>query len=72
LAVSVPDEARLEALRTYKLSLEMGAERETALHVALAKLRSRHPLVTEWEVRSWLVKGLAADTQLEKDRSPTD
>ena len=68
--MSTLDEARLEALKTYKLSLEMGAERETALQVALAKLRSRYPVATEWEVRSWLAKDLAAHRQRTNQDSP--
>ena len=61
--MALPDNASLAALVAYKLTLEMGADRETALGVALAKLRASFPTATEWELRSALAKSLAAGSQ---------
>jgi hypothetical protein len=55
------DDARLAALKVYKLTLDGGADRDTALQVALAKLRAGFPTATEWELRSWLAKALGAE-----------
>jgi hypothetical protein len=67
------DDARQAALKAYKNALDSGAERDAALRVALAKLRASSPMATEWEVRSWLAKALAADRTAPEPhrRSPT-
>jgi hypothetical protein len=59
--MALPDDAPSAALEAYKQALEMGADHETALGVALAKLRASFPIATEWELRSVLVKSLAAE-----------
>jgi hypothetical protein len=59
--MALPGDAPSAALEAYRLTLEMGADRETALGVALAKLRASFPTATEWELRSVLAKSLAAE-----------
>jgi hypothetical protein len=59
--MALRDDASLAALEGYKLTLEMGADRETALGVALAKVRASFPTTTEWELRSVLAKSLGAE-----------
>jgi hypothetical protein len=56
-------DTRQAALKVYKDAIESGASREAAVGVALAKVRATSPTSTEWELRSWLVKALAADRQ---------
>jgi len=55
------DNAGLDALRAFQAALDAGANREVALSVALAKWRAARPSATEWELRGWLVKALAAE-----------
>ena len=47
-------------LAAYGQALRQGADRETALDVALAKMRATCPAAQEWEVRTALAKALAA------------
>jgi hypothetical protein len=62
-AMALLDDARVAALQAYRQAAESGADRDTALHVALAKLRASYPTATEWELRSWLAKAMAAERQ---------
>ena len=49
------------AVSAYLQAISSGADRETALDVALAKFRARFPLANEWEIRVNLAKALAAE-----------
>lgn len=57
------DDVRVAALLVYRQAVDSGADRDTALQVALAKLRASYPTATEWELRSWLAKAMAAERQ---------
>ena len=59
----VEDEARAATFQAYIRALDAGADRDTALDVALAKLRASFPLADEWQLRTGLAKLLATERQ---------
>jgi hypothetical protein len=54
------DIAELAAAESYKNAMAVGVERESALDLALVRLRAVHPDATEIELRSLLVSMLAS------------
>ncbi len=56
------DTAQLAAIEAFHRALAAGAERETALDVALAKFRAASPGVPEFQLRTRLAKALASET----------
>ena len=52
--------AELAAAESYKNAMAGGVERESALDLALVRLRAVHPDATEIELRSLLVSMLAS------------
>ena len=68
--MTVHKDAGAAAMQAYLRALEGGADRETALDVALAKLRATLPLSDEWELRTSFAKLLASERQRASHRSP--
>jgi hypothetical protein len=62
--MSLHHDAYAAARHAYQRALDGGADRETALDVALAKLRASMPTASEWELRTVFAKQLHAERQL--------
>ncbi|HEX2112892.1 MAG TPA: hypothetical protein VHM01_00665 [Alphaproteobacteria bacterium] len=54
-----PNKAELAAAEVYKHAMADGVDRESAIDLALGRLRAVHPEAPEIELRSLLVKALA-------------